>query len=63
MSKPFNIFISWSGDRSKAIAETLKDWLPRVLQSARPWLSTRDIEKGTRSLSEMNKDLVEWGLE
>jgi hypothetical protein len=62
MSKPFNIFISWSGDRSKAIAETLKDWLPRVLQSARPWLSTRDIEKGTRSLSEMNKALGGMGF-
>lgn len=62
MSKPFNIFISWSGDRSKIIAEALKDWLPRVLQSARPWLSTRDIEKGTRSLSEMNKALGGMGL-
>src|SRR5262245_59721579 len=44
------------------MAETFKDWLPQVLQSARPWLSTRDIDKGTRSLSEMNKALGGMGL-
>jgi hypothetical protein len=62
MTKTHNIFISWSGERSKFIAEALKDWLPHVLQSARPWLSTRDIEKGTRSLSEMNKALGGMGF-
>src|SRR5258708_5479435 len=62
MSKPYNIFISWSGDRSRFAAEAFKDWLPHVLQAARPWISTRDIEKGTRSLSEMNKALGGMGF-
>lgn len=62
MSKPNNIFISWSGERSKWVAEALKDWLPNVLQAARPWLSTRDIEKGTRGLTEMNKALGGMGF-
>jgi hypothetical protein len=57
-----NIFISWSGKRSEWVAEALKDWLPTVIQTARPWLSTRDIEKGTRGLSEMNKALNGMGF-
>lgn len=62
MSKPHNIFISWSGDRSKWVAEALHNWLPKVLQSARPWVSTQDIEKGTRGLSEMSNALNGMGF-
>ena len=39
------VFISWSGDRSKYIAETLQEWLRRVLQATEPWISTQ-IDKG-----------------
>ena len=42
------IFISWSGDQSKAIAEALSEFLPRVIQVVEPWLSISDIEKGKR---------------
>ncbi|MFT9385540.1 TIR domain-containing protein [Acetobacter sp.] len=41
------IFLSWSGNRSKEVATLLSEWLPRVIQSARPWISSRDIEKGS----------------
>ena len=41
------VFLSWSGDRSKEIAEALKSWLPQVIQATEPWISS-DIEKGTR---------------
>ena len=48
MAEANNVFIRWSGPRSKSAAEALKDWLPTILQTARPWMSATDIEKGTR---------------
>ena len=29
------VFISWSGQRSKALAEALRDWLPNVNPASR----------------------------
>jgi hypothetical protein len=52
-----NVFISWSGDRSKAVALALHDWLPKVVQAARPWMSEVSIEKGTRGLVEVVRAL------
>jgi hypothetical protein len=52
-----NIFISWSGNRSLHAAEALREWLPKVIQAAKPWLSDRDVEKGTRGLTEIGKAL------
>lgn len=40
------VFISWSGDRSKHIAEALRGWFPNVLQALDPWMSDADIEAG-----------------
>jgi hypothetical protein len=59
-----NIFISWSGPRSKHVAKALNDWLPTVLQSARPWFSTLSIDKGARPLEEIAKalDSIEVGV-
>lgn len=57
MTTPYNVFISWSGERSRAAAEALRGWLPKVLQAAKPWMSRTDIEKGTRGLSEVVKAL------
>src|SRR6266700_7074493 len=42
-----NVFISWSGSRSRAVAEALSEWLRKVIQVVEPWISI-DIEKGAR---------------
>ena len=39
------VFLSWAGKESEYIAETLKEWLPQVIQSLVPWMSTH-IDKG-----------------
>jgi len=51
------IFISWSGSRSRAVAELLNDWTKCVLQATRPWLSTRDIDRGALWFSEIHDQL------
>ncbi len=42
------IFLSWSEERSKFIAETLRNWLPNVIQVIEPWMSKEDIKSGGR---------------
>jgi hypothetical protein len=54
MNEAYNIFISWSGPRSKWAAEALRDWLPLIIQTTKPWMSSADIEKGSRGLDEIS---------
>lgn len=42
------VFISWSGKRSQALAQTLREWLPLVLDYVEPWVSETDIAAGDR---------------
>jgi len=51
------IFISWSGDRSEALAIALKEFLTLVLHYAEPWLSKSDIGAGDRWGVEIAKGL------
>lgn len=51
------VFISWSGPRSKATAELLSDWIKCVIQATRPWISTRDIDRGALWFSEISDQL------
>lgn len=51
------VFISWSGDRSHALADALHDWMPLVLHYVEPWLSQADIEAGQRWADQVAKEL------
>jgi hypothetical protein len=51
------VFISWSGDLSRKLAEALRNWLPATLQYVKPYFSPDDIEKGAKWNSEIAKEL------
>jgi len=53
------VFISWSGDRSKQLAEVIHWWLQHVLQFTKPFFSPEDIGKGRRWTNEISKELGE----
>lgn len=53
------IFIAWSGDRSKRVALELRSWLPKIIQSAKPWMSETDIPAGARWLADLTAQLQE----
>ena len=52
------VFIGWSGPTSEKVGAAIKNWLPNVLQSVQPYFTPSDIEKGTRSLEDITKELV-----
>ena len=51
------VFISWSGNFSGEVSGVLKEWLPLVLQSVRPFVSSEDLRKGTRWLLDVSREL------
>ncbi|HLP54140.1 MAG TPA: toll/interleukin-1 receptor domain-containing protein [Fluviicola sp.] len=51
------VFISWSGDLSKKLAEEVRLWLPGVLQFVKPYFTPNDIEKGTRWSTDISSEL------
>ena len=54
-----NVFISWSGERSKRVALFLREWLSCVLQNVNPWVSSKDIDRGSLWFSEISQKLGE----
>jgi hypothetical protein len=51
------IFISWSGLRSKKVADYLYDWLRKLPLPIEPWVSGAAIEPGTRWTKELSDAL------
>lgn len=53
------VFLSWSGSRSKEVADALRDWLPDVLHSVIPFMSSIDIETGRDFFRVLRSELSE----
>jgi hypothetical protein len=53
------IFLSWSGETSHKVSLIFRDWLPSVIQSIEPYVSSEDIDKGTRWSTDIAMELEE----
>lgn len=53
------VFISWSGDKSHKIAKIFREWIPSVIQSVEPYVSSEDIDKGARWSTDIAKELAD----
>ena len=51
------VFISWSGSLSRQLGEAVRNWLPGVLQFAKPYFTPDDIEKGARWNDDISREL------
>ncbi len=53
------VFISWSEERGRVVAEGLQSWLGDVLHRVDPWVSSKDIDPGIRWNVELAQQLQE----
>ena len=53
------VFISWSGKTSQRVAEALRLWLPLILHSVQPFVSTEDIGKGQNWNARLTQELTD----
>jgi hypothetical protein len=54
------VFISWSGQRSRAVARELHEWLQLVMPTTiEPWMSDSDLDKGSRWAVGLGQGLAE----
>lgn len=53
------VFLSWSGEKSHKVATIFREWLPSVIQSLYPYVSSEDIDKGARWSTDISKELAD----
>lgn len=51
------VFLSWSGKVSQQVALVLRKWLPYMLHSIKPFMSTVDIRKGEKWSDDLTHEL------
>nr|WP_245325617.1 TIR domain-containing protein [Paeniglutamicibacter terrestris] len=51
------VFVSWSGKKSHAVAEVLHEWLPTVINSVEPWISSEGLRAGLKWNQQLEKEL------
>lgn len=56
--KHMKVFISWSGATSLKVAQIFREWLPSVIQSIEPYVSSEDIDKGARWSTDIATELA-----
>jgi len=54
-----DVLISWSKKQSKEMASVFHDWLPKAVPGLRPWMSSKDIDKGKQWFGELQDFLGE----
>jgi hypothetical protein len=52
-----NVFLSWSGKVSQEVATALRKWLPYMLHSIKPFMSSVDISKGDKWSDDLSHEL------
>jgi len=57
LGRMMKVFLSWSGEKSHKVALVFRDWFPSVIQSLEPYVSSEDIDKGTRWSTDIAKEL------
>ncbi len=57
--KNMKVFISWSGPTSLKVAQIFREWLPSVIQSIEPYVSSEDIDKGARWSTDIATELAD----
>lgn len=58
------VFLSWSGERSKRLADALVELLPEIVHGIKPWMSEQSLELGKNWRVELVRELkeTEFGL-
>ena len=51
------VFISWSGESSRRVADLLRKYLPCMIQDLKPFMSQHDLSSGGRWTEQLSKEL------